>query len=132
MTDAPEGRRPLVRTAGDAHVWSYLQPVIDAERSWGNKPQGDFELDRNGWWSMHFPEPLHVGRLRDTFSFPEGVELHDAGPRTSVVDAVNEVSLDGTRRHGYRPAATASGYEKDDSRLSKFVRRLGGVKEEDR
>lgn len=130
---APGGRIPLTRQPDDEHAWTYLQPVADAERSWGNPPVGEFALDHHTmWWTLDFTQPLHIDRLRDTFAFPDGVELIDEGPRTSVVDGDQTVSLDGARRPGFRRAATPSGYEKDDSRSSRLVRRLLGVKDADR
>jgi hypothetical protein len=129
----PDGRIPVGPQPGDEHDWSYLRPVVDAERSWGNEPLGDFTpVGRGEGWSLHFRDPLHVARLRETFRFPDFVSLVDDEPRTEVVDTrfpYQEIRIHGGRPPGWVPGDSSSGYVRDDSRLGRLVRRLLGVRD---
>jgi hypothetical protein len=132
----PDGRVPLAPKPGDEHDWTYLQPVVDAETSWGNEADGGFRAIGHGdGWTLTFRHALHVDRLREMFEFPDFVTLVDLDPVTSVVDTrfpYQEIAIHAAIPPGWIRGDSPSGYVRDDRRSSRFVRRLLGVKGGDR
>ena len=125
----PDGRIPLSPPQpGDEHEWTYLQPVVDAELSWGNIADGGFRAVGHGdGWTLSFRKPLHMDRLRDRFLFPHIVELYDVEPRTEVIDTrfpYQEIRITGDIPLGWVRGDSPSGYVRDTSRITKLILRL--------
>jgi hypothetical protein len=127
----PDGRIPLSPQPDDEHEWTYLQPVVDAERSWGNEPTtaAFAPVGKGEGWLLLFRRPLHVGRLRDRFVFPDFVEIIDNEPRTAVVDTrfpFQGISIEGDIPLGWVRGASPSGYVRDTSKITRLMLRLSG------
>ena len=125
----PEGRISLSPQQGDEHEWSYLQPVVDAERSWGNRSTtADFApVGRGEGWLLMFKQPLHIDRLREKFLFPDFVDVIDDEPRTAIVDTrfpFQGFSIEGDIPLGWVQGASPSGYVRDTSLITRLLLRM--------
>jgi hypothetical protein len=124
----PDGRIPLSPQPGDEHEWTFLLPVVKAERSWGNRTfTPEFQpAGRGEGWYLMFREPLHINRLRDRFLFPDFVRLIDDEPRTAVIDGrypYQETSIQGGIALGWVSGDSPSGYVRDTSRITRLLLR---------
>ena len=97
----PDGRRPLEPRPDDPHPWTYLEPVLEAERGWGN-PQRSIQQDKNGWLMIYMSRPLHIERIRDLFIFPDEVKVTDSGSDTAIVDPSRDLIIEGAQRPDQR------------------------------
>jgi hypothetical protein len=127
----PDVRVPLSPQADDPEDWTYLQAVVEAERAWGNTADHGFRLiGRDRGWLLLFDEPLHIDRLRDTFQFPEFVELVDIEPRTAVIDTrypYQEIAIEGGVPLGWVSGSSPSGYVRDTGLMTRLLRRLSSA-----
>ena len=99
---APRGRIADESTDGTVH--GHLQPVVDAEREWGNVSRRGWEHDHDTWFTARFLHPLHLERLQAEFDFPEHVRIgRTRDGETYVSDHRNLVSVSGSRPPGPRP-----------------------------
>jgi len=76
-------RRPIASAGTRERPQTHLEPVVEAELSWGNQIELEwgrldkFLDDR----SMSLMRPLHIEKLRETFRFPPHVLLSATLPR---------------------------------------------------
>jgi hypothetical protein len=70
--------REPVATSGTAdHPHAHLNPVVEAELSWGNEVAEDWHVTdpHFGYWGLTPARPFHVDALRERFRFPASVRL---------------------------------------------------------
>lgn len=100
-----------IQSIGNADCpYAHFLPIIEAEKSWGNRLSGDFSYDRQyGEWVAWMAHPLHLEKLREKFEFPDNIKLY-AGPARpaerpgdmhySITDTENMIRLYNTDTHG--------------------------------
>jgi hypothetical protein len=100
-----------IQSVGDAErPYAHFQPIVEAEKSWGNRLLGDFTYNPNdGQWTAYTWRPLHLDKLRETFDFPATFELR-SGPvqpaerpgdmHYAVIDTENMIKLHYRDVHG--------------------------------
>lgn len=103
MDDAAEGdARVRIAAAGTpVEPYAHLQPVIEAELSWGNRVlskwgRSDPLLDDR---TLSLAHPLHVELLRERFRFPPNVKLYAILPRPGYRHEKARLLLSDTGRY---------------------------------
>jgi len=76
-------RRPIASSGEPGRRYAHLEPIVEAELSWGNRIQSDWRrfdkfLDDR---SLTLIWPFHLDKLRETFRFPPTVRLLATLPR---------------------------------------------------
>lgn len=86
--------RRRVEGTGTPEPWSHLVPVVEAEQSWGNRTDGVFRSQPDGWYDLSVGAPLHLDLLRTHFTFPDHIVLgQNERGQTWVLDAENRVKI---------------------------------------
>lgn len=76
--------RRLIAAEGDPdRAYSHLEPIVEAELSWGNSILYDWRwtdklLDDR---TLTLRQPFHVDLLRQTFRFPPNIRMYAMFPR---------------------------------------------------
>lgn len=69
-------RRRIDACSKDGTAYGHLQPVLEAELSWGNTCRDGFRyVPRNDEWNAHLGKPLHIDRLLAEFEFPPNIRV---------------------------------------------------------
>ena len=118
MTASPHKQR-LVPAAHHEEAWRSLQPVVEAELSWGSRLEVPWSYDvHNDTWTASLQGPLHVERVRERFELAEGIKLEHRLPGWSVMDTVGRVYL---HSHDVGVITTPDEQKIDTSPVSRFM-----------
>ncbi|MEC3998616.1 hypothetical protein VSR01_36080 [Actinacidiphila sp. DG2A-62] len=76
-------REPIATSGTADHPHARLDPVVEADLSWGNEVAEDWHVTdpRFEYWGLTPARPFHVDALRERFRFPYEVSLYVVGGR---------------------------------------------------
>lgn len=81
--DGTDARRLIASAGTPERVYAHLEPIVEAELSWGNRVRSTWRrldklLDDR---TLSLRDPLHVDLIKQTFRFPGTVQMWAVLPR---------------------------------------------------
>ncbi|MCW2506037.1 MAG: hypothetical protein JWO79_4321 [Actinomycetia bacterium] len=91
-------RRPIAPHGEPDRRYAHLEPIVEAELSWGNRVDYNWRrldklLDDR---ILTLMEPFHIGLLRRTFLFPPNIRLYAVLPRPGYKHDVGRLLISDT------------------------------------